>query len=135
MFTKSLFAYASIALTISLSSAAYADEPAAKGDDSVQTSTDKNDNPEGKMRPKNKAGELLKYLNPVHEKTYLNDSQDRIIKKKSFKGTELAGAQAVPNKELGLFASVDLTQLQDDSLLKDILAQPSVNGLLSLIHI
>jgi hypothetical protein len=129
MFTKSLFAYASIALTISLSSAAYADEPAAKGDESAQTSTDKNDNPEGKMRPKNKAGELLKYLNPVHEKTYLNDSQDRIIKKKSFKGTELVGAQAVPNKELGLFASVDLTQLQDDSLLKDILAQPSVNGL------
>jgi Domain of unknown function (DUF4832)/Beta-galactosidase len=129
MFTKRLCAYASIALTISLGSAACADEPAGKVEDAAQTSTNKNDNPEGKMRPKSKAGELLKYLNPVHEKTYLNDSQDRIIKKKSFKGTELAGAQAVSNKELGLFASVELSQLPDDALLKDILAQPSVNGL------
>lgn len=129
MFTKRLFAYASIALTISIASAAYADEPTAKEEDADQKTAAPNDNPEGKMRPKNKAGEFLKYFNPVHEKTYLNDSQDRIIKKRSFKGTELAGAQAVPNKELGLFANIDLSELPDDNLLKEILSQPSVNGL------
>ncbi len=118
-----------MALTISLSSAAYAEDKAAQDDKADQKTATDNSNPEGKMRPKNKAGELLKYLNPVHEKTYLNDSQDRIIKKRSFKGTEIAGAQAISNKELGLFAVVDLAQIKDDSLLKDILSQPSVNGL------
>ncbi|MBI2811484.1 MAG: DUF4832 domain-containing protein [Candidatus Melainabacteria bacterium] len=129
MFTKRSLAYASIALTISLSPAAYAEDSAAKDDKSDQKTATDNSNPEGKMRPKNKAGELLKYLNPVHEKTYLNDSQDRIIKKRSFKGTEIAGAQAISNKELGLFAIVDLAQIKDDTLINEILAQPSVNGL------
>ncbi|MBS1954585.1 MAG: DUF4832 domain-containing protein [Cyanobacteria bacterium SZAS-4] len=129
MFTKRSLAYASMALTISLSSAAYAEDTSAQDDKADQKTATDNSNPEGKMRPKNKAGELLKYLNPVHEKTYLNDSQDRIIKKRSFKGTEIAGAKAISNKELGLFAAVDLAQLKDDNLLKDILAQPSVNGL------
>lgn len=129
MFTKRSLAYASMALTISLSSAAYAEDTAAQDDKADQKTAAENSNPEGKMRPKNKAGEFLKYFNPVHEKTYLNDSQDRIIKKRSFKGTEIAGAQAISNKELGLFAVVDLAQIKDDNLLKDILAQPSVNGL------
>ena len=129
MFTKRSLAYASMALTISLSSAAYAENTATQDDKADQKTAAENSNPEGKMRPKNKAGELLKYLNPVHEKTYLNDSQDRIIKKRAFKGTEIAGAQAISNKELGLFAEVDLAQIKDDNLIKDILAQPSVNGL------
>ncbi len=129
MFTKRSLAYASIALTISLSSAANAEDTAAQEAKADQKTAADNSNPEGKMRPKNKAGELLKYLNPVHEKTYLNDSQDRIIKKRSFKGTEIAGAQAISNKELGLFAVVDIAQIKDDTLIKDILAQPSVNGL------
>lgn len=129
MFTKRSLAYASMALTISLSSAAYAEDTAAQDEKANQKTAAENSNPEGKMRPKNKASELLKYLNPVHEKTYLNDSQDRIIKKRSFKGTEIAGAKAIANKELGLFAVVDLAQTKDDNLLKEVLAQPSVNGL------
>ena len=34
---------------------------------------------------KNEPVEMLKYLNPIQEKGYLNKSQDRLIKKKSFK--------------------------------------------------
>ncbi len=141
MVTKRSLSNVSLALAISITPAAFAEDksssllPRLSSDTAAQDATAKNKteaekaNPEGKMRPKSKAGELLKYLNPAQEKTYLNDSQDRIIKKRAFKGTEIVGAQATSNKELGLFASVDLSQLQDDTFLKDILAQPSVNGL------
>jgi Domain of unknown function (DUF4832)/Beta-galactosidase len=129
MFTKRSLTYASIALTLSLTPAVFADDVASQGNGADQKTKAENANTEDTMRPKSKTGELLKYLNPVHEKTYLNDSQDRIIKKRSFKGTEIAGAQAISNKELGLFAAVDFSKLSDETLLKDILAQPSVNGL------
>lgn len=78
---------------------------------------------------KNTPGELIKYLNPLQKKGYLNESQDRVIKKKKFKSVAIEGAQSVANKEIGLFATIDAEQAADESYLKDLLAQPAVNGL------
>lgn len=78
---------------------------------------------------KSKAKEFIKYLNPVPEKTYLNQSQDRVIKKKGFKTVEVPGAKPVENKELGFFAIVPLDKIQDTALLETALQNPDVNGL------
>jgi hypothetical protein len=76
-----------------------------------------------------KPGQVIKYFNPVHPKSYLNESQDRLIKKKSFKHTNLSGAQAVENKELGLFASIDRRSVSDATRIDAILNRNDVNGL------
>lgn len=78
---------------------------------------------------KNKAAEVLKYMNPIPEKTYLNKSQDRVIKKKGFKTMAVEGAKPVDNKELGFFALVPLDKIQDRDLLESVLQKPEVNGL------
>lgn len=79
-----------------------------------------------------KAKEFLKYFNPIPEKTYLNESQDRVIKKKKFKSVAIEGAKPVSNKEVGLFAWLDDKQAQDDKLVEELLAKPEVNGLSAL---
>jgi hypothetical protein len=67
---------------------------------------------------------------PVAKKgAYLNQSQDRVIKKKAFKSVDVEGVQAIPNKEIGLFAVVDPTQISDATKLNELLSDPRVNGL------
>lgn len=86
------------------------------------------------VQAKNKAVEVLKYLNPVPEKNlYLNKSQDRVIKKKGFKTVEVEGAKPVENKELGFFAIVELEKLGDTEAIKSVLQKPDVNGISVLL--
>jgi len=80
-----------------------------------------------------KPGQVIKYFNPIHAKSYLNESQDRLIKKKAFKHVDLSGAQAVENKELGLFATVESKSIGDPSRLDNLLSRNDVNGLSCLI--
>src|SRR5262249_17064791 len=78
-------------------------------------------------------GKIIKYLNPIHEKSYTNEAQDRQIKKKSFKSASLEGAQAVPNREIGLFATIDNEKLADADYIKKFLDKPEVNGIACLL--
>jgi hypothetical protein len=79
---------------------------------------------------KSQAREMLHYLNPLPEKgTYLNESQDRLIKKKAFKIDQLPDVAAVQNKEVGIFALVSDKQLADTAFVEKLLAHPQVNGL------
>ncbi len=77
--------------------------------------------------------EIFKYLNPIHEKSYLNEAQDRQIKKKSFKSTGVSGSQPIPNREIGLFALVDNDKLSDAPYLDELLKCPAINGLSCLL--
>jgi hypothetical protein len=79
---------------------------------------------------KNKAVELMKYLNPVPDKNaYLNKSQDRVIKKKGFKTIAVEGAKPVENKELGYFAIVPLEKIQEKDTVVALLKNPTVSGI------
>ena len=74
--------------------------------------------------------EWAKYLNPVPQKNYtLNKSQDREIKKKGFKTLQITGAQAVTNKEIGLFARLNPSDRDNSELVNKLLDKPEVNGL------
>ena len=79
------------------------------------------------------SGQIKKYLNPIHEKSYTNEKQDRIIKKKSFKVTEIEGIQPISNKNMGLFASLDLSKLENTTYIEHLLANENVNGLSVLL--
>ena len=83
--------------------------------------------------PRNKAVELIKYFNPIPQKSYLNQSQDREIKKKNFKNVSGSGAEPVLNQEVGLFAIVDAQALKNESLVGELLANQSVNGISVLL--
>src|SRR5579875_955851 len=85
--------------------------------------------PQGTTLKKNGAVEFLKYFNPVQKKSYLNESQDRVIKKKAFKTTAQADMVPVPNREIGIFAVIKPGDLADDKLTEGLLARPDVNGL------
>jgi hypothetical protein len=77
--------------------------------------------------------QAIKYLNPIHEKSYLNECQDRVIKKKSFKSTMIDGAEPIANREVGLFASVENSQLSDGIYLEELLNRPEVSGVACLL--
>ena len=77
--------------------------------------------------------ELMKYLNPLQKKGYLNQAQDRIIKKKSFKTGDLPAGPVVSNKELGFFAIVPPARFADSQYVEDLLSNQRVNGISVLI--
>lgn len=77
---------------------------------------------------KNQAAEIMKYFNPVPKKHYLNESQDRLIKKKAFKVTDLPLTPSVSNREQGFFVQVPVSQNKDLPAIDQLLANPSVNG-------
>jgi hypothetical protein len=78
-------------------------------------------------------GQVLKYFNPIHERSYLNESQDRIIKKKSYKNAGSANQQAIQNKEVGLFAIMQPGSIADSALTERLLNNRDINGLSCLI--
>ncbi len=78
---------------------------------------------------KSEAAELLQYLSPLPEKTYLNESQDRLIKKKKFKVSDLPDVQPVINREVGFFALLAPEQVSNQQLCNEMLAREDVNGL------
>ncbi len=75
------------------------------------------------------AVQALKFLNPVPEKGYLNKSQDRVIKKKAFKGGDTTIVEGARNKQTGLFAIVTNKQAEDSQYVKQVLDNPEINGL------
>lgn len=77
---------------------------------------------------KNEPVEILKYFNPIQEKGYLNKSQDRLIKKKSFKVNQLPAISPVANKELGYFAIIKPGQNANIPAIKELLSKPHING-------
>ncbi len=83
----------------------------------------------GSLEAKNGAVEFAKYFNPIQKKGYLNESQDRVIKKRSFKPGEASDIEAAANKEIGIFASLAPADLANDQLIEDLLAHANVNGL------
>ncbi len=77
--------------------------------------------------------EIIKYLNPVHEKSYTNEKQDRIIKKKSFKTQDLDGVAAIANRDIGLFAVLESNKLNDTNYIDRLLAHDEVSGIACLL--
>jgi hypothetical protein len=78
---------------------------------------------------KNGAVEFAKYFNPVQKKGYLNESQDRIIKKRSFKSGDIPNVETASNKESGIFAILAPDQISNDSQIEELLGQNYINGL------
>jgi len=85
------------------------------------------------LSPAAQARSKAQKTSPSQGKGDQNQGQDRVIKKKSFRKDDVSGAIAVPNKELGLFAIVTPDQLNDQALLKSLLANPTVNGLSAVV--
>lgn len=74
--------------------------------------------------------DILHYMNPIPKKQgYLNQSQDRVIKRKGFKSVQIEGAQPIPNMENGLFAIVSPSQITDQAAMQTLLDDPRCNGL------
>lgn len=82
---------------------------------------------------KNKPLEVLKYLNPIPEKNYTNQSQDRLIKKQAFKAGDLANAKPANNKEVGFFAIVPADKLNDSAFVGSLLSNSRTNGISATI--
>lgn len=78
---------------------------------------------------KNKAVEYMKYFNPLPQKNYLNESQDRLIKKQKFKAADLPNTPPVKNTELGFFAIVPSENLKDLSAVEELLKNERSNGI------
>lgn len=78
---------------------------------------------------KNGAVEFAKYFNPLQKKTYLNESQDRIIKKRSFKSENLPAIEPAANREIGLFATVTAGEANNDQLIDSLISRPDISGL------
>lgn len=79
------------------------------------------------------SNQIIKYFNPIHEKSYLNEKQDRIIKKKSAKVQVLEGAKPIANRNIGLFALIDLAKINDAAYIERLLANENTNGLSCLL--
>lgn len=81
-------------------------------------------------------GTVMNYFNPFQKKqTYLNQSQDRVIKKKRFKAenAQVVDGQPVNNRELGFFVIVPPEKLTDLEYAEKLLADRNVNGLSLLV--
>ncbi|MBX9688034.1 MAG: beta-galactosidase [Candidatus Obscuribacterales bacterium] len=82
---------------------------------------------------KNKAVEYMKYFNPLPQKNYLNESQDRLIKKGNFKTAQLPSTPQVKNPELGFFAIVPAEKSRDLDFAEKLLADEKTNGISLLL--
>ena len=79
------------------------------------------------------AGDMAKYFNPIPQKSYVNKSQDRQIKKKAFKSGKDSESTAIPNKEVGLFAEVSNDDIADKDSLLATLKDSKINGISVLL--
>jgi hypothetical protein len=84
---------------------------------------------------KSGATEYAKYLNPFQKKGYLNKSQDRIIKKKSFKAGSMpeTGGQQAANRETGFFTTVPTDKVTDSEFVANLLKDERVSGVSATI--
>jgi len=122
---------ATLSFSYPLSSFALSDSDSDKDDAPAQDAAqaDKKDSGKDDGLKKNKAKEFIKYFNPIPEKNYTNESQDRVIKKKKFKPIAYPDAKPVLNPELGLFAIVPNEKLNDLAFMDELAARADVNGL------
>lgn len=86
-----------------------------------------------KTLKKNKPLEVLKYLNPIPEKNYVNKSQDRLIKKQAFKAGAVANEKPANNKEVGFFGVIPGDKLADSDFVESLLSNPRTNGISATI--
>ena len=89
----------------------------------------KDGKPEAPSKGKNKAVEYMKYFSPLPQKNYLNESQDRLIKKTNFKVSELPNTPPVPNPEIGFFGTVPADKLSDTDYVESLLSNPRTTGI------
>lgn len=82
---------------------------------------------------KNKAVEVLKYFDPMPQKQYLNESQDRLIKKQAFKVSELPNTPPVKNAEIGFFATIPGDKLADLDYIAKLLENDRTTGIAALV--
>lgn len=75
------------------------------------------------------AGAVPAQADASRHKPELNQSQDRLIKRGSFKDVSIDGAAAIPNKEIGIFAALAANDLSDREKLKALAADPRISGL------
>ena len=126
---KSFLGYLLMAtLSFSYPLSSFSQDEADK-DDTQAKSAAQSDSSKDEGLKKNKAKEFIKYFNPIPEKNYTNESQDRVIKKKKFKPIAYPGAKPVQNTELGLFAIVPDDKISDSAFMDELAARPEVNGL------
>lgn len=86
-----------------------------------------------KKLKKNGAFEVLKYLNPVPEKNYTNESQDRLIKKQAFKLSDAPNIKPASNREVGFFGTIPADKLSDAEYVNSVLSNPRTNGISATI--
>jgi hypothetical protein len=77
--------------------------------------------------------DLTKYLNPIPQKSYVNKSQDRQIKKKAFKADKTNENVAIPNREVGLFAELSNDEISDGNTVQSLLTDSRINGISVLL--
>lgn len=78
--------------------------------------------------------EYAKYFNPFQKKGYLNESQDRVIKKTKLKTQNMpVTAQQIVNPGQGVFAVIPSDKTADLELVDTTLANPKVNGVSILV--
>jgi hypothetical protein len=78
---------------------------------------------------KTSVGDVLQYFKPTHQKTYLNESQDRLIKKKSFKLSDVPDIEPVSNPEIGIYAELNTNPEQAEQLA----SRPDIDGLSAIL--
>ncbi|HEY9684225.1 MAG TPA: beta-galactosidase [Oculatellaceae cyanobacterium] len=79
------------------------------------------------------SSDWAKYFNPIPQKSYVNKSQDREIKKKAFKTDKAIDNKPIPNKEVGLFAVLSSADIADSNSVESVLKDSQVNGISVLI--
>jgi hypothetical protein len=82
---------------------------------------------------KSNVGEILQYFNPSHPKGYLNESQDRSIKKKSFKLDDAADVEPVWNRINGIFVEIPADDLQKAEQIGSIAGVASIDGMSAVL--
>jgi hypothetical protein len=83
---------------------------------------------------KNRATGYLKYLNPLPQKKgYLNESQDRLIKKQKFNVGDLNAGKLIRNPEQGLFVILSSDKLCQTESADALLSDEKVSGISVLI--
>ena len=73
-------------------------------------------------------GGMVNYLKP-QKNGYLNQSQDRVIKKKAFNVKSMPMGVGAINPELGFFAILPADKLSDADYAEGLLSNDKVNGL------
>ncbi len=82
---------------------------------------------------KNKVVEYMKYFSPMPQKNYVNESQDRLIKKQNFKADALPNTPQIRNPELGFFAILPSDKISQLDLAESLLSNDKTNGLAVLV--